>query len=542
MAADGPSASKSKEKPKAFLVFHGRFNPCVHFGHIKILNEARQRVEKAGYQVVQGILSLQSMLDASEAGDVVEDTMARRSWSEQVLVESSAEWISIDQYGVNFSTASDVIQTRLESCSDFKECIGFEICYADSSETGRSILNRIRSRRCRNLGAVVFVARSDFTFAEASDDLVFLLHFAPNNLGWDDWLDSAMPRSDQKDVAQPFEQLVGKIVATEIAQIGRYLSVRGYALADGSRRNEVGLAELPAHDANSWRGAFRLAGDGTKCPDMDKIKSLRRLVWLQTANAISAAKLEPRNRPLCLRHIELKREAKTECFTGKPKGCQTTSPKARKLQVFVVERDILEKAGELVDQNRTVAVLNMANSHCPGGGYTEGAGAQEENLHRRTDAERFLKCQRSQFYPIATDSCLISHAVTAFRGSERDGYPFLERPFKFTMLSCAAVAGARLTRDREYASKASLEQMKAKIAAIVQAAEKAGCDCGVFSAFGCGAFGNPPEIVAELFRAEIENSSLTYVVFCILNDHNAGKSHNPEGNFVPFKRVFETQK
>eukprot|EP00969_Alexandrium_andersonii_P355275 15444015-Alexandrium_andersonii.AAC.1 len=40
-----------------------------------------------------------------------------------------------------------------------------------------------------------------------------------------------------------------------------------------------------------------------------------------------------------------------------------------------------------------VAVRNMASSRHPGGGVRRGAGAQEENLHRRTDAFRFLERQ-----------------------------------------------------------------------------------------------------------------------------------------------------
>eukprot|EP00969_Alexandrium_andersonii_P237340 10476359-Alexandrium_andersonii.AAC.1 len=40
-----------------------------------------------------------------------------------------------------------------------------------------------------------------------------------------------------------------------------------------------------------------------------------------------------------------------------------------------------------------VAVLNMASSRHPGGGVKSGQGAQEENLHRRTDAFRFLERQ-----------------------------------------------------------------------------------------------------------------------------------------------------
>eukprot|EP00969_Alexandrium_andersonii_P220080 9720066-Alexandrium_andersonii.AAC.1 len=46
-----------------------------------------------------------------------------------------------------------------------------------------------------------------------------------------------------------------------------------------------------------------------------------------------------------------------------------------------------------VDSGYRVAVLNMASSRNPGGGVRIGKGAQEENLHRRTDAFRFLERQ-----------------------------------------------------------------------------------------------------------------------------------------------------
>eukprot|EP00969_Alexandrium_andersonii_P123653 5464528-Alexandrium_andersonii.AAC.1 len=45
------------------------------------------------------------------------------------------------------------------------------------------------------------------------------------------------------------------------------------------------------------------------------------------------------------------------------------------------------------DSGYRVAVLNMASSKHPGGGVRDGRGAQEENLHRRTDAFRFLERQ-----------------------------------------------------------------------------------------------------------------------------------------------------
>ena len=67
------------------------------------------------------------------------------------------------------------------------------------------------------------------------------------------------------------------------------------------------------------------------------------------------------------------------------------------------------------------------------------------------------------------------------------------------------------------------------------------CDVVILSAFGCGAFGNPPNVVARLFRNKLEllrMSSLRQAVFCIFDDHNAHRRHNPEGNVQPFLQEF----
>eukprot|EP00969_Alexandrium_andersonii_P221445 9780553-Alexandrium_andersonii.AAC.1 len=64
----------------------------------------------------------------------------------------------------------------------------------------------------------------------------------------------------------------------------------------------------------------------------------------------------------------------------------------------------------------------MAAARSPGGGVDKGAGAQEEDLHRRTDAWRFLRRQHHRgpdapgLYPIHLGRCLLSSGVTVFRG------------------------------------------------------------------------------------------------------------------------------
>ena len=64
----------------------------------------------------------------------------------------------------------------------------------------------------------------------------------------------------------------------------------------------------------------------------------------------------------------------------------------------------------------------------------------------------------------------------------------------------------------------------------------------MLSALGCGAFANPPADVALVFHEVLSepefNGAFKQIVFAILDDQNAGKAHNPDGNFQPFLRQF----
>jgi len=89
-----------------------------------------------------------------------------------------------------------------------------------------------------------------------------------------------------------------------------------------------------------------------------------------------------------------------------------------------------------------------------------------------------------------------------------------------------------------------------KIQAILNIGLDNGHDAIVLSAFGCGAYRNPPSIMAQLFYEVIstgyagggENLPRTYrhISFAIIDDHNSNKEHNPEGNFLPFQNKFAT--
>ena len=286
------------------------------------------------------------------------------------------------------------------------------------------------------------------------------------------------------------------------------------------------------HDTGGWLRAFTLAGNGTSQPDMRKIRALRTLIWAQTQRVCRGESCQ------CMADPEL---ADPPPYTYRVYAAPRVFAAPACLQQFphcnVAECDMLDHAEDLVCQGLSVAILNMAAATKPGGGVRWGAGAQEENLHRRSDAMRFTMDQESGNYPLKGAMCLLSHGVTIFRGNEHIGYPFLHKPFKVTMISCAAPKYCDWMGKLQCAAI-----LDGKVAAILQAVVESACDAAVLSAFGCGAFKNPPELVAEMFHKHLAHlsphSGLQQVTFCIVNDHNSFKTHNPEGNVIPFSNLF----
>ncbi|CAF2765095.1 unnamed protein product [Rotaria sp. Silwood2] len=101
-------------------------------------------------------------------------------------------------------------------------------------------------------------------------------------------------------------------------------------------------------------------------------------------------------------------------------------------------------------------------------------------------------------------------------------------------------------RDPELAQNNMLENKFAinthrKIENIFAIAYHHKHDYLVLSALGCGAFKTPPEHIALLFKSIIYQYAGFFknIYFAIVDDHNAGKQFNPDGNFLPFKKILD---
>jgi uncharacterized protein (TIGR02452 family) len=215
-------------------------------------------------------------------------------------------------------------------------------------------------------------------------------------------------------------------------------------------------------------------------------------------------------------------------------------PPAANAVVEVVEGDCLVQALALQAGGLNVACLNMASHQHPGGGYLTGAGAQEENLFRRSAYHAFIgegvPWRPPEIrYPLPELGAVYSPDVPVFRGPESQRYPFLDAPRTMSFIAVAAYSRPPLAGDRLIPAIA--DKTRQKIRLIFQVGRAMGHDALVLSALGCGAFRNPPAHMAELFREVLDEGwrrAFRHISFAIFDDHNAPAG---EGNLKPFRRV-----
>ncbi|CAF1274206.1 unnamed protein product [Adineta steineri] len=235
--------------------------------------------------------------------------------------------------------------------------------------------------------------------------------------------------------------------------------------------------------------------------------------------------------------------------------------------VQVINEDCLIVHEQLLSRGYNPLLLNMANAYSPGGGYRKGDGAQEENIFRRSDYYRSLdieldagqptprfyctsRCQLEQLttnqkmYPMDEYGAIYTSGLTVFRQPEDTGYAFMEQPmFNVCAIAIAAYRNPKLDHKSFLTSKYMIGTRK-KIETIFAIAKHHKHDCLVLSAFGCGAFRNPPKHIALIFKSVIEQYAGFFrkICFAIIDDHNTGQDLNPHGNYRPFQDILHNLK
>ena len=232
---------------------------------------------------------------------------------------------------------------------------------------------------------------------------------------------------------------------------------------------------------------------------------------------------------------------------------RTASPAVADSAIEVVNEDCLSVGVRLKREGYNPAVLNMASHRNPGGGVATGSGAQEETLFRRTDlfrslfpfapyaGEYGLRMSGHQ-YPLDRNyGGIYTPGATLFREAEPLGYKLMETPETLAFIAVAGVNCPDITPEGQIADH-HVAVIKNKIRTILRIGLRHGHDALVLGALGCGAFRNPPRHVARIFHEVFEEGEFEQrfrlLAFAILDDHNAHRRHNPEGNYLPFAEEF----
>ncbi|MEV0204799.1 TIGR02452 family protein [Streptomyces sp. NPDC050788] len=250
-----------------------------------------------------------------------------------------------------------------------------------------------------------------------------------------------------------------------------------------------------------------------------------RGIATQTEQIVAAgAYVAPDGREVSIAEAVEAARTGTRMYGPEPVPIPSPPPVARADTHFeVTGESSLEAARRLGGR---VAVLNFASARNPGGGYLNGAQAQEEALCRASalytclvGVRRFYDHHRAHRDPFYTDRVIHSPAVPVFRD---DRGRLLDTPCAVGFLTAAAPNAGVIRRTAPDRADALPRALAVRAERVLETAAAEGYDRLVLGAWGCGVFQNDPAQVAGAFRALLGPGgrfarTFEHVVFGILD-------------------------
>jgi uncharacterized protein (TIGR02452 family) len=169
-----------------------------------------------------------------------------------------------------------------------------------------------------------------------------------------------------------------------------------------------------------------------------------------------------------------------------------------------------------------IACLNFASARSPGGGFLNGAQAQEESVARSSAlhpcllaAGDFYRYHRAHEDLTYSDRVIYSPRVPVFRDDKGD---LLAEPYEVSILTAAAPNLAAIVRNQPERIDGVPAALLRRAVRVLHVAAAHGHRRLVLGAWGCGVFGNDPVVVADAFRSALrDNRYFDHVVFAVLD-------------------------
>lgn len=175
-------------------------------------------------------------------------------------------------------------------------------------------------------------------------------------------------------------------------------------------------------------------------------------------------------------------------------------------------------------------LLNFASARNPGGGFLNGARAQEEDVTRCSglylcllEQPAYYAANRAEPSLLYTDRLIASPGVPFFRDDNRSR---LEAPFLASVITAPAPNAGQHLRRFPGAHAEVDEALRRRAGYVLAAARDLGHRVLLLGAWGCGVFGNDPVRVADAFSSWLESATFAgafdRVVFAVI-DGRAGQ-------------------
>lgn len=195
----------------------------------------------------------------------------------------------------------------------------------------------------------------------------------------------------------------------------------------------------------------------------------------------------------------------------------------KEMQIIVSKERTYEAAEKY--KGKKICCLDFANNHSIGGGPWH-AGAQEESMCRTSTLYPCLCAKKKDFYDkhiqefesgkiddMGNDDLIYIPDVVVFKTDV--SIPQLRPEDEWFKTDVIVAAAPQLWGP--YDEKHYRELMTSRIKRVLDVAAKEKVEVLILGAFGCGAFHNPPEVVAEIFASLIKNynfETVEFAVFC----------------------------
>lgn len=209
---------------------------------------------------------------------------------------------------------------------------------------------------------------------------------------------------------------------------------------------------------------------------------------------------------------------------------------------ILVTKNSTFNAARGYDRRNKVCVLNFANSVIPGGGVKFGSSSQEEclcrcsslysNISRVDCVNKFYAPHKAKGNVLANDDIIYTPDVVVFRRD--DGKILLKQDWKMVdVITCAApnlgIPLFNIEMPKEELKSIHMQRGRR----ILEVAAANECNTIILGAFGCGAFANSPEVVADAYKTILPEfihtfKNIEFAIFCKPGD---------EWNFTAFNNV-----